>query len=56
MPSISHTEKPTCIYMYIYYIYILYHYIYILYCIYIYIYLYVCLLLAVQKTYKYVKS
>ena len=52
MPSISHTEKPSCIYMFIYYIYIYYIITYISYI----VYLYICLLLAVQKTYKYVKS
>ena len=41
MPSISHTEKPSCIYMFIFiYIYILYYYIYI-HIVYLYIYIYI---------------
>ena len=60
MPSISHAEKPTCTYICIYIMYICYIITYISYIVYLYIYinkyLYICLLLAVQKTYKYVKS
>ena len=41
MPSICHTEKPSCIYMFIYYIYIYYIITYISYIVYLYIYIYI---------------